>query len=457
MMEKAGKDKYWVLEEIQKNNLRLKVSSVMSTVGILDECSDVFLDKLATMLELSSVPEHELPKYTNTYHWFYTDIVAGANPDIATDSQTRKVIALTDLIKKTKSFRTRDPESTRIIPTGDGYAIGFRDNPEKPLLLAVELHNTLNEYNMNKSSKDRVDIRIGLHTGPVYPIQDLNNKENVWGPGIVYARRVMDLGRAKSILASDVFANDVRRLRPEFKKIMHLIGNYPIKHGEKISLYNVYGSIYGTEVGTKKNPIARRVQKSELDTAISETARRFYYTNIEIVLQVIDPKSMMMHHTLTWYLVNQYDHPAEQYFCYVDGDVPRDYPELNVKVTDEDGKELQIKSLNVNKPLRKEFFVQFNKPLKPRQKGRLVRLEYDWEEPDRHYTYRFGSDCKKFRYSLLAPREMPIKQRVAKLSIETGEATYASIPATVKYLKQRTEVEWAIQNIPAFDAYRFDW
>jgi hypothetical protein len=457
MMEKADRDKYWVLEQIQKKSLKVKATSAMSTFEILDACPAGFIAELGDTLRHLAVPEYNPPKYTNTYHWFFTDIVAGANPDIATDGQTRKIIALNDLIRKTQSFKTREPDSTIIIPTGDGYAIGFKDSPEKPLLLAIELHKALNEYNVSKNSKSRLDVRIGLDTGPVYPIKDLNDKENVWGPGIIYARRVMDLGRAKSILTSEAFANHVRRLRPEFKKIMHLLGNYSIKHGEKIPIYNVYGNIYGIEIGTKKNPLARKAKGGTDDAELRKSVNTFLFTNVEIILDVTNPKTMATHHTWIWHMVNQTEAPVDRVFYYLDGDKPRNFPDLNVRVTDDNGKELNIKSLNKNTPYKKEFFVQLAKPFKPDQKGRFVKLEYDWEEPKRHFFYRFASDCKKFRFLLTVPKGMPISQKVARVSPETGDITYASTPAIVRYLKNRTEVEWTAQDIPAFDAYRFDW
>jgi class 3 adenylate cyclase len=458
MMEKADKDKYWLLERIQSNRLdNIQVSPAMSRFEILDACPEDFLTQLADTLRHLSLPEYELPKYANTYHWFFTDIVASANPEITTDDQTRKIIALNDLIRKTQSFKTRVPDSTIILPTGDGYAIGFKDTPEKPLLLAVELHKALNEYNVNKVSKDKIEVRIGLHTGPVYPIMDLNDTENMWGPGIIYARRIMDLGRAKSILASDTFANDVKRLKPEFKKIMHLIGNYPIKHGENIAIYNIYGNIYGSEIGTKKNPIARRVEKSAVESEVSRTINTFVFSNVEIILKITNPKTMMAHHTWIWHMINQTDQPVDRVFYYLDGDVPRNFPDLNLRVTDNEGNELPIESLNVNRPYRKEFFVKLSKPFKPRQKGRFVKLEYDWEEKERHFFYRFASECKKFRFLLITPKGMSLKQKVSKVSPETGERILPSIPATVKYLKDRVEVEWQGDNIQSFDAYRFDW
>jgi hypothetical protein len=457
MIEKADKDKYWVLEQVEKSHLNLKANPTKSTVEILDLCPISFLSKLKELLQNLGKSDQKLPKYTNTYHWFFTDIVAGANPDIATDGQTRKIITLNDLVRKTRTFKTKDPESTVILPTGDGYAIGFKDSSEKPLLLAIELHKVLNEYNISKSSKDRVDIRIGLHTGPVFPIIDLNDNENKWGPGIIYARRIMDLGRSKSILASDTFANDVKRLRPEFKKIMHLIGNYPIKHGEKISLYNVFGNVYGTEVGTKKKPFARRVDEITSESENRESANMFIFAKLEVVLNVTDPNTMMTHHTITQHMINQSDEPVQRCFYRLDGDVPRDFPDLNIKVTDDKGQELQIQNLKVNKPEHKEFFVQLNRPFMPNQKGRFVRLEYDWEERDRKYFRSFASVCKTFRFLLVAPKSLPINHKVVKVDPHTGHDVVAAIPANVRYLKDRTEVEWVSHGLEQFETYRFDW
>jgi hypothetical protein len=383
--------------------------------------------------------------------------VASTDPSITVDDQAWKIVELNKLIQRTTTFRNRDKRGTIVLPTGDGNAIGFKDNPEKPLLLSIELHKALSEYNKNSPTiKKRIDVRIGLSTGPVYHIKDLIGNPNVWGPGIIYARRVMDLGRARSILATAPYADTVHRLKPHFKNIIHPIGNYPIKK-EVIGVFNVYGKLDGIEFGTKKNPIARRIEKSASESEIRKVVNTFYFTKVEIFLNIKDPATMLAHHTWIWHVVNQTDQPVDRVFYYLVGDRPRDFPDLNVKVVDEDGKELLIKSLNVNKPYRKEFFVQLNKPLKPHQQGRLVKLEYDWEEPDKHFYYTFSSDCKKYRFLLTAPKEMPLSQKVARVSPETGDIVYASTPATVRFLKDRTEVEWASANIPAFDAYRFDW
>ena len=173
-------------------------------------------------------------------------------------NKPRKIIVLNQLIDRTEIFRQRDPDSTLVLPTGDGMAIGFSDSPEKPLRLALEIHKNLYRYNKLKRAEDKLLIRIGIDTGPVYLIKDLNGKENVWGPGIIMARRVMDLAREMNIIASARIANDIRSLRPEYRNILHAIGDYSIKHGEKILIYNVYGDGFGN----KKSPQGEKVQKS---------------------------------------------------------------------------------------------------------------------------------------------------------------------------------------------------
>jgi hypothetical protein len=114
-------------------------------------------------------------------------------------------------------------------------------------------------------------------------------------------------------------------------------------------------------------------------------------------------------------------------------------------------------SLNVNKPTHKEFYMKLRKPLKPRQKGRITDLHYDREETDRQYTYRFASQCKKFKYTFIAPKDLQINHKVVHLDLESGEKRYAEIPAKIEYLTDKTVVTWEASNLPAYDSYRFDW
>jgi hypothetical protein len=332
-------------------------------------------------------------------------------------------------------------------------AIGFSDSPEKPLQLALDLHKGIYRYNKSRTEKDGILVRIGLDTGPVYLIKDLNGNENVWGPGIIMARRVMDLAREMNILASARFANDVRGLKPEYREILHPIGDYQIKHGEKLLIYNIYGDGFGN----KKQPISDKKQKSIADEEIQKTSRRFLFNEINIELEITDPAVMMVHHTMTWNFTNISNEPIERLFYYLDGDIHRAFPDLNVRIKDEEDRDLEIMSLNVNKPYHKEFYVKLRKALRPGERGRLAKLEWDWEEPDRQFIYRFASNCKKFEYLFVAPREVEVHQKVVELNLELGEKMIASIPPSVKYLDDRTQVLWKASNMRPHDAYRFDW
>lgn len=166
---------------------------------------------------------------------------------------------------------------------------------------------------------------------------------------------------------------------------------------------------------------------------------------------------MMTHHVMNWNVINISNDPVERIFYYLDGDVPRNFQDMNVVVRDEEDKELEMLSLNVNKPYHKEFYVKFRKTLKPRQKARWTKLEYDWEEPDRHFFYRFATNCKKFKYTLYVPPKLQINQKIITVDVETGEKRYATKPAKVNYLEDKTKVTWEATNQKAYDAYRFDW
>lgn len=454
LMEETKKDKDWLIDQIKQKRQRITVKPAMSTVGILKMCSLEFLANIHGYLRTKEFEiDVAIPPITKNYHWFFTDIVAASDPTKTTMDQARKIILLNKLIEMTDVFKQRDAETTLILPTGDGMAIGFDDSPEKPLNLAIEVHKALNRYNRTRKKEDRVELRIGLDSGPVYIIKDLNGNENVWGPGIIMARRVMDLADKMNILASSKFANDVKMLRPEYRQILHPIGDYQIKHGDKILIYNVYTE----EIGNKKSPSADKKQKSKAAEEVQKTSSRFLFNYIGIELEVRDIKTMMTHHTMTWSPVNISAEPVERIFYYLDGDVPRSFQDMNVTIKDEEGRDLEIMSLNVNKPYHKEFFVKFRKPLKPGEKGRMAILEYDWEEPERQFYYRFASDCKRFTYLLTAPKGMDINQKIAKVDSETGDKMYAATPAAVKYLPDKTEVSWEGNNFRAFEAYCLYW
>ncbi len=455
LMEETKKNRDWLLDQIKQKRQRVAAKPDMTSVAILKMCSMEFLDNTIGYLRSNEFADVEVivPPITKHYHWFFTDIIAASDPTRTTQDQARKIILLNKLIEMTDVFRQRDPSTTLVLPTGDGMAIGFDDSPEKPLQLAVEVHKGLNRFNKTRKKEDIVQLRIGLDSGPVYIIKDLNGNENVWGPGIIMARRVMDLADKMNILSSATFANSVKMLKPEYRQILHPIGDYQIKHGDKILVYNIYTE----EIGNKKSPSQDKKQKSKAAEEVSKTSSRFLFNYIGVILDIRDIKTMLTHHTMTWNLINVSSDPVERIFYYLDGDQPRDFPDLNVVVKDEEDRELEIMSLNVNKPYHKEFFVKFKRPLKPGEKGRIATIEYDWEEPERQFFYKFASDCRKFDFSLTVPKGFNLKQKVAKVDAETGDKSYSPIPATVNFLKDKTQMSWTNSNLKAFEAYNFYW
>jgi hypothetical protein len=358
---------------------------------------------------------------------------------------------LNELIERTEVFQNRDPASTVILPTGDGMAIGFSDSPEYPLRLSIQLHKILSEYNKSKRRKDdKVLLRIGIDIGPVYIIKDLNGQDNVWGPGIILTRRVMDLAGDQNIFCSSRYAEDVRVLSPEYKEIMHPIGDYSIKHGEQLNIFNIYGEGFGEKTTPKAKKITQKTETFE-QTLKSKTA--FLFNSIDIKLDVTDPKTMLARHMWTW----NSDAPRDEIFYYLDGDSPKDFSDMNVKVYDEEGNEAEILALSENKPTHKEFSVRLKKPIKPRQRKRFITIEYDWEEPERTFFYKVPTDCKSFTYNFSIPAGVEIKNRALKVDAELGYKWNADPPATLKFEKDVTRVKWEGKNLKAFDAYKFDW
>ncbi len=112
------------------------------------------------------------------------------------------------------TFKFTPRDTKLVMPTGDGMLIGFLQGPELPLNLAIELHEKLAKYNKAKLPSETVRVRIGIHSGPAFVVNDILNNRNIWGPGIIIARRVMDIGDDGHILLSARAAEDLRVIRP---------------------------------------------------------------------------------------------------------------------------------------------------------------------------------------------------------------------------------------------------
>ena len=179
------------------------------------------------------------------YHFFFIDIVGLSDPKLVVAKQKEKIERLNGFIKDCDAYRKTSDDAKIILPTGDGMAIGFMENPELPYKLSAELHRYLRKYNKRKTGDDLIHVRIGLSSGPVFTVMDITDKPDVWGPGIIMARRVMDLGDSWHILIADNLANQLRPLTEEYRRNIREIGEHEIKHGEKIKVFLACSEDYG--------------------------------------------------------------------------------------------------------------------------------------------------------------------------------------------------------------------
>ena len=457
ILSETHRNKDWVLKEIQRHHLKLPLTGngnlVMNSFELLNLCPDWFVTNLYKALTGQQVEGFEdALSSTRTYHWLFTDIIGATNPTTPTREQVRKIVVLNELITRTEVFRNRD-SSTVILPVGDGVAVGFRDSLEDPLQLAIQIHKALHRYNQsrNEDPKDKLKIRIGIDMGPVYFVKDLNGKDNVWGPGIILTRRVMDLCGEMNIFASSRIAKELIPLLPEYSRILHPIGNFSIKHGEELEIYNIYGEGFGNKAFPKK----KKVHENDEET---DSAKHFAFNEIGIALEILNPKNDLTRHTVFWDVVNIAKKSKTNIYYFIDGDSPKEFPDLNVKIRDDSNNYFEILAVNANSPYHKQFTVQLKRPILP-NKRKLLYMSYDWEEPERTYFYRLPADCKRLTLSLVAPKGHDVKPKIYRVDQTSGTKTEEKIamPAGSGGNNKQGIITWSKDNLLAGDAYQFDW
>jgi len=179
-------------------------------------------------------------------NFFFIDIVGLSNPLMSVEKQIGKIEDLNALIGSCEAYSKVPKDKKIVLPTGDGMAVGFLINPELPLQLSIQLHHKLREFNARMTSDKTIGVRIGLGSGPVFVVSDINNNQNVWGPGIILARRVMDLGDENHILLADNIAEALMNLKDEYRNMIRPISiGIRIKHGQQLRVYSAYSQDFG--------------------------------------------------------------------------------------------------------------------------------------------------------------------------------------------------------------------
>jgi KaiC/GvpD/RAD55 family RecA-like ATPase len=185
-------------------------------------------------------------------HFFFIDIVGLSDPSLSVKRQMDKITTLNNLVKACPTFKSVPRDKKIVLPTGDGMAIGFLLNAELPLQLSIQLHKLLKSQNATNKSEDKLGVRIGISSGHVFLHNDINESQNVWGPGIILARRVMDVGDNLHILVEGNMAKGLMDLKDEYRACIKELCDYKIKHGQTIKIFSAYSRDFGNpELPTK--------------------------------------------------------------------------------------------------------------------------------------------------------------------------------------------------------------
>src|SRR5437762_2672126 len=181
-------------------------------------------------------------------HVLFMDVVGYSK--LLVNEQREVVHQLNQVVRKTAQFRKSDARGKLIsIPSGDGMALVFFESPEEPVQCALEISRALKNY-------PRLRLRMGVHSGPVDQVKDVNDRMNVAGAGINIAQRVMDCGDAGHILVSKRVADDLAQDRL-WQPLLHELGEVEVKHGLRVGVVNLYTE----ELGNPHPPakLSRRV------------------------------------------------------------------------------------------------------------------------------------------------------------------------------------------------------
>lgn len=386
--------------------------------------------------------------------FFFIDVVGLSKPDLSTQTQSTKIKVLNSCIAECDSFKSVTSERKIVQPTGDGMLIVFKDGLEKPIKLAIEVHQRLDEYNKDKDSTDKINVRIGCNSGNVFAIKDIAGNVGMWGAGVIIAKRVMDLGESGHILMSSTMAERLMELSDDYKKIIHPFRDYTIKHMEVILIYSVYGENFGNPNPPKIEMVKRKDQSSQ----IHELRKSISFKHLEFNMQLKNYDTNLLKIERAYSVANYLDDPIYEVINGITTNVPKTFSDLKVKAFDESHNELKIKNIHVDSPLRKEFAIKFNKPVYKQQQNRHYTLIHEIEEPRPIYEHFFLINSDKLTIKFSYPSNCAIKD--PKLYLICRENREKKLIEKEPQLLRgvSTQVTWKIQDgVSEKDIMRLEW
>jgi TolB-like protein/tetratricopeptide (TPR) repeat protein/class 3 adenylate cyclase len=194
-------------------------------------------------------------------HVLFMDIVGYSQ--LLINEQAELLEELNRIVRNTSQFRDAEAAGELIrLPTGDGMALVFLHSAEAPVRCAMEICHAL-------GSSPKLQLRMGVHSGPVNRVTDVNDTSNVAGAGINIAQRVMDCGDAGHILLSKRVADDLAHYR-QWQSCLHDLGEFEVKHGVRVHIVNLCSD----DVGNCALPEKLKQWNKDSAGAVSATATR---------------------------------------------------------------------------------------------------------------------------------------------------------------------------------------
>src|SRR6266568_7617062 len=176
-------------------------------------------------------------------HVLFIDIVGYSK--LSVKDQHAAVEQLNQIVRASEQFRRADSAGRLLkVATGDGIALVFYTSPEAPAQCAVEISRALKEH-------PRLRLRMGIHSGPVSGVVDVNQRVNLTGAGLNMAQRMMDCGDAGHILLSKHVAEDLEEYE-QWRPLLHDLGACEVKHGVRVSVVNLYTEQFGNATLPRK-------------------------------------------------------------------------------------------------------------------------------------------------------------------------------------------------------------
>jgi len=378
--------------------------------------------------------------------FFFVDIVGLSNPVLSTETQRTKIKVLNEIIYDCKTFTDSSKDRLLILPTGDGMLIGFENGLEEPLKLAIEFQKKLTEYNKNAINIEQIETRIGCNIGHVFVVKDIYGNMNLWGPGAILARRVMDMGDANHILVSSDLRNDLVEISRDYENTLQLLQNFGIKHGEHLLVYSAFGDDFG-------NPDIPK-EKIKLIETVSDTEKN---STCEKMVFNIFVKEESAHFERYYHFANRSSEPIYEIVAGIVTNSNEEFQSLGLKIYDDNNDQLEISQILDSTPFSKKIVVKLDKPIFNDGSRRILKMIYDTKLFRNNFENFFLIDTSNLELNFTYSSAASFDPKLYYIDNENGSKD--EIEKLYKQSKgMSTNIRWEkTQGIHIRDMIRLEW